>query len=213
MCAYNSVFLLCHYLALCLCLSLHAHAAITSTVRSENTALRVLHVYNLLSTMLATQARLSPTVSRYRTLRQGKEMGHPVITEIAARHSKTPAQVLGRWCVQQNIVYIPKSEKRDRMVENMQVHTHICMCARLVIVKCLPLFTLGTDVSLRSRVHHTFFVQVFDFELSDEDMAALGSLTTAAAIDEFKQLYEKCTVRDTPLAETKAGVKTSITYN
>ena len=55
--------------------------------------------------------------------------------------------------------------------------------------------------------------QVFDFELSSEDMAALGALTTPASIEEFKQLYEKCTVRDTPLAETKAGVKTSITYD
>jgi diketogulonate reductase-like aldo/keto reductase len=67
---------------------------------------------------------------RYRTLRQGKEMGHPVIADIAARLGKTPAQVLGRWCVQQNIVYIPKSEKRERMVENAQVRlaqSHACL--------------------------------------------------------------------------------------
>ena len=44
-------------------------------------------------------------------------------------------------------------------------------------------------------------------------MAALGALTTPASIEEFKKLYEKCTVRDTPLAEMKTGVKTSITYD
>ena len=54
----------------------------------------------------------------YRTLRQGKEMGNEKITAIATKHSKSSAQILGRWCVQQGIVYIPKSEKKERMVEN-----------------------------------------------------------------------------------------------
>ena len=54
-------------------------------------------------------------------------MGHPVIAGIAARLAKTPAQVLGRWCVQQNIVYIPKSEKKERMVENAQVRWCIAL--------------------------------------------------------------------------------------
>ena len=37
--------------------------------------------------------------------------------------------------------------------------------------------------------------------------------TTQENIDGFKALYEKCVCRDTPIAETMAGVKTSITYN
>lgn len=57
----------------------------------------------------------------YRTLRQGKEMKNPKIAAIAEAHGRTPAQILGRWCVQLGIVYLPKSENKDRMVENMKV--------------------------------------------------------------------------------------------
>ena len=57
----------------------------------------------------------------YRTLRQGKEMANPAVAALAAKHGKTPAQVLGRWCVQQDIVFIPKSEKPARMLENAGV--------------------------------------------------------------------------------------------
>ena len=49
----------------------------------------------------------------YRTLRQGKEMSNEAITAISKKHSKTSAQILGRWCVQQEMVYIPKSEKKE----------------------------------------------------------------------------------------------------
>ena len=34
---------------------------------------------------------------------------------------KTPAQILGRWCVQKKVVFIPKSTKRTRMLENAGV--------------------------------------------------------------------------------------------
>ena len=51
------------------------------------------------------------TVQAYRSLGQGKHLSDPVVVAIAAEVGKTAAQVLGRWCVQKNIVYIPKSEK------------------------------------------------------------------------------------------------------
>lgn len=57
----------------------------------------------------------------YRALRDGKAFQHPVVAAIAARRGKTPAQVLGRWCVQNGFIYIPKSVQVDRMVENAQV--------------------------------------------------------------------------------------------
>lgn len=57
----------------------------------------------------------------YRSLRDGKAFDHPVICKIANKHSKTPAQILGRWCVQKKCVYVPKSVKIERMVENAQV--------------------------------------------------------------------------------------------
>ena len=58
----------------------------------------------------------------YRSLRDGKAMDHPVLLKIAAAHpGKTPAQILGRWCVQHGFVYIPKSVKVERMKENARV--------------------------------------------------------------------------------------------
>ena len=43
----------------------------------------------------------------------------PQVTEIAARHSKSAAQVLLRWAVQRGTVAIPKSSKLERLAENI----------------------------------------------------------------------------------------------
>jgi len=57
----------------------------------------------------------------YRSLRDGKSFGDPTVVAVAAKHGRSPAQVLGRWCVQHGYIYIPKSVKRERMAENMRV--------------------------------------------------------------------------------------------
>jgi diketogulonate reductase-like aldo/keto reductase len=67
------------------------------------------------------------------------DLGDAVLSEIAQRHGRTPAQVILRWCVQRNLPTIPKSVRRERIDENGQL---------------------------------------FDFELSAEDMAALDALDT-----------------------------------
>ena len=45
----------------------------------------------------------------------------PVLMEIAAKHQKTPAQILLRWNVQQGVIVIPKSVHRERMEQNMNI--------------------------------------------------------------------------------------------
>jgi diketogulonate reductase-like aldo/keto reductase len=45
----------------------------------------------------------------------------PVVTGIAATHGRTPAQVVLRWHVQQDIVAIPKSVQPERIRENYDV--------------------------------------------------------------------------------------------
>eukprot|EP00992_Anisonema_acinus_P010457 TRINITY_DN6599_c0_g1_i1.p1 TRINITY_DN6599_c0_g1~~TRINITY_DN6599_c0_g1_i1.p1 ORF type:complete len:342 (+),score=90.76 TRINITY_DN6599_c0_g1_i1:55-1026(+) len=62
---------------------------------------------------------------------------NPVIKEIAAKHSKTPAQVILRWCAQLGITVVVKSSNEDRLKQNLAVDT---------------------------------------FQLSDDDMKAIGSL-------------------------------------
>ena len=57
----------------------------------------------------------------YRSLRDGKAFENPTLLKIAQAKSKSPAQILGRWCVQKGFVYVPKSVKRERMEENSKV--------------------------------------------------------------------------------------------
>lgn len=45
----------------------------------------------------------------------------PVIGEIAAKYSKTPAQIMLRWHIQRGVVVIPKSTHIERMQENFAV--------------------------------------------------------------------------------------------
>ncbi|MDX2561112.1 aldo/keto reductase [Streptomyces sp. TX20-6-3] len=70
-------------------------------------------------------------------LAQGAVLAEPAIVDIAARHGKSPAQVVLRWHLQLGNVVIPKSVTPARIREN---------------------------------------IDVFDFALSAEEMAALGAL-------------------------------------
>jgi 2,5-diketo-D-gluconate reductase A len=59
------------------------------------------------------------------------------VNQIASRIGRTPAQVLLRWCLQHDLIVLPKSTHRERIAEN---------------------------------------AQIFDFTLSDSEMAELDSL-------------------------------------
>jgi len=117
---------------------------------------------------LAFFAGKNVAIQSYRALRQGKEMGHEVVQAVASAHGKTPAQVLGRWCVQRGIILVAKTVNEGRMAENMGV---------------------------------------LDFSLTPEQLGALDALTTPASLAEFRALYEKCVIRDTPLQGTPEGEK------
>ncbi len=57
----------------------------------------------------------------YSPLTRGHRLNHPVITQIAAKYARTPAQVLIRWGLQHGLVVIPKSIRPDRIRENAAV--------------------------------------------------------------------------------------------
>jgi len=57
----------------------------------------------------------------YSPLGTGAQLGDPVVTRIADRLGRTPAQVLLRWCVQRGIPVITKSTHRDRIAENAHI--------------------------------------------------------------------------------------------
>lgn len=46
---------------------------------------------------------------------------NPVLTSIAKTHDKSIAQVVLRWLYQRNIVIIPKSTHKERMIENLDI--------------------------------------------------------------------------------------------
>ncbi|MFP4976601.1 aldo/keto reductase [Paenibacillus sp. CN-4] len=69
--------------------------------------------------------------------------GNEVLASIAEQHNKSVAQVVLRWLVQRGIVVIPKSVRKERIVENFDI---------------------------------------FDFELSADDMARISTLDTKESL-------------------------------
>ena len=57
----------------------------------------------------------------YSPLARGQKFNHPTIMEAAKNHGKTPAQVMIRWCLQHDLIVIPKSCNSRRIEENMNV--------------------------------------------------------------------------------------------
>lgn len=88
--------------------------------------------------VIAACRRHGLAFTSYCPIGRGEPLAERTVTEIAARHRRTPAQVVLRWHVQQpGVVAIPKSIHRDRIAEN---------------------------------------IAVFDFTLTDEEMAAISRL-------------------------------------
>jgi len=70
---------------------------------------------------------------------RGNMFGNEALASIAAKHNKSVAQVVLRWLVQREVVAIPKSVRKERIVENFDI---------------------------------------FDFELSADDMERIAALDT-----------------------------------
>jgi len=84
----------------------------------------------------------------YSPLTQGYRLNDPTIVATAEKYKKTPAQILIRWGLQHGVVSIPKSSKKERILENADV------------------FNFRSENSGRTD----------DFEISIEDMKKLDSL-------------------------------------
>lgn len=54
-------------------------------------------------------------------LGRGALLADPVIAAIAAKHGRTPAQVIIRWHVERGLVVIPKASSAGRLAENLDV--------------------------------------------------------------------------------------------
>ncbi|MEU7475878.1 aldo/keto reductase [Lentzea sp. NPDC042327] len=112
-----------------------------------------LHPYLQQAEVRAFHAEHGIVTEAWSPLGQGGELlKDPVVTEIAARHDKSAAQVVLRWHLQLGNVVIPKSVTPARIREN---------------------------------------IDVFGFELAEEELAALSTLDRGGRIgpnpDEFNQ--------------------------
>ena len=71
--------------------------------------------------LLAACEERNVALEAYSPLGTGRHLSDERVREIAERVGRTPAQVLLRWCVQRELVVIPKSTHRERIAENAEI--------------------------------------------------------------------------------------------
>ena len=86
----------------------------------------------------------------YSPLTTGRSLRDERLARIAERSGRTPAQVLLRWAVQRGIPVIPKSTRRERIVENAQIFDFALSDADMEALDALD-ETGGTDRALERK--------------------------------------------------------------
>jgi diketogulonate reductase-like aldo/keto reductase len=71
--------------------------------------------------LLEACRRRGVQVEAHSPLGTGQHLNNGTIRGVARRVGRTPAQVLLRWCVQRDLVVIPKSTHEERIRENAQI--------------------------------------------------------------------------------------------
>jgi 2,5-diketo-D-gluconate reductase A len=78
-----------------------------------------IHPYLAQDDVRAFDAEHGIVTEAWSPIAQGKVLDDPVITAIAQRLGRTPAQVVLRWHIQRGDVVFPKSVTRERIAENL----------------------------------------------------------------------------------------------
>jgi len=60
-------------------------------------------------------------IEAYSPLAHGHGLDDPTLSKIAKKHAKSTAQIMLRWCVEQDFVVLPKSIHKDRIAENIDI--------------------------------------------------------------------------------------------
>ncbi|MEO0731596.1 MAG: aldo/keto reductase [Bacteroidota bacterium] len=76
------------------------------------------HPYLVQADIISASDAHDITITAWSPLMQGKFKEEPLFAEIAAVYGKSPAQVILRWCLQNDIIVIPKSTNQGRIREN-----------------------------------------------------------------------------------------------
>lgn len=70
-------------------------------------------------------------------LAQGAVLGEQAVTDIAAAHGRTPAQVILRWHLQQGRIIIPKSVTPARIAENLDIRGFVLTDSQMAALDAL----------------------------------------------------------------------------
>jgi 2,5-diketo-D-gluconate reductase A len=71
--------------------------------------------------LLAACEERGVRLEAYSPLTHGRDLENEVVARVARQAGRTPAQVMLRWAVQREIPVIPKSSRRQRIVENSRI--------------------------------------------------------------------------------------------
>jgi diketogulonate reductase-like aldo/keto reductase len=85
----------------------------------------------------------------YSPLGTGRHLSDAGVNEIARRVGSTPAQVLVRWCLERDLVVLPKSTHRERIEENAAIFDFPLSAEDMAALDALDT-TDGTDRALES---------------------------------------------------------------
>ena len=86
----------------------------------------------------------------YSPLGTGRHLSDKRVQEIAERVGRTPAQVLLRWCVQRDLIVIPKSTHRERIEENAAIFDFELSGEDMAALDSLDA-SGGTDIALERK--------------------------------------------------------------
>ena len=76
------------------------------------------HPYLVQAEAISASDEHNIAITAWSPLMQGKFLDEPLFAEIAKKYDKTAAQVVLRWCLQNDIIIIPKSTNKGRIEEN-----------------------------------------------------------------------------------------------
>jgi len=82
-------------------------------------------------------ARLGIKTEAWSPLGSGQLIDNPVIAEVAAKHGKTPAQVMVRWSLQLGNIVLPKSVTPARIEQNIDVFDFVLDDADMAAIATL----------------------------------------------------------------------------
>ena len=69
----------------------------------------------------AVHAALGVATESWAPLGRARFLDDPVIGKLAAKHGRTPAQIVIRWHLDEGLIAIPKTARRERLAENFDV--------------------------------------------------------------------------------------------